>query len=117
MKMAGVSLIAVASPMPTPAHRLPRGTATSRSPTTSRASTRLIWPNVSVSRIGSSQLTSGSARARAYHRGTRCSATNGDTSQYTVTVSAAAETATNSPAATPNGSTASGRSTSAANGG
>src|SRR5919202_4923763 len=117
MKIAGVSLIAVANPTPAPASRHFRGVATSRSPTTSSARTALIRPNVIVSRIGSSQLTSGSATASAHHRGQPCRSATGASSQYVASARATTLTAVNTAAAASNGSSASGRSSSAAKGG
>src|SRR4051794_23617661 len=53
MKMPGVSLIAVARPIPTPPQLLPRAMPNSRSPATSVSSRVLTWPKVIVSRTGS----------------------------------------------------------------
>jgi len=88
MKIAGVSLTAAASPTPTPASFHFRGTATSRSPSTSAASRMLICPKANVSRIGSSVVTSGMARAKTNQRGQPCRSATRLVSQTVVSTSA-----------------------------
>ena len=117
MKMPGNSLIAVASPIPTPAQRDPRRTANSRSATTSTASSMLIWPNMIVSRSGSIRSTSGTARAASHPRGRPRAAASGVTSHQVVTATAASVNTVNSVVVTPSGSAANGNSSRAANGG
>ncbi len=68
MKMPGVSLIAVARPMPIPAHLLPPGSSRSRSTATRKSSSVLTWPKLIVSRIGSKAATRHSATAKANQR-------------------------------------------------
>src|SRR2546421_12655886 len=117
MKIAGVSLIAAASPTPTPANFDPLGTSRSTSPTTSAASSRLIWPKVTVSRIGSSVVINGSARASTYQRGQPCRSATGKTSQIVVTTSAARLASSIVVVTAPSGTHAIGDISRAANGG
>ena len=66
MNMPGVSLIAVASPMPTPANRLPRCVnRNSRSAATRKTRYMLTWPNRNVSRSGSNAIAPSAARGRS----------------------------------------------------
>ena len=79
--MPGTSLIAVAMPMPTPTKRLPRGSNTSRSTRTNAHSTKLIWPNVNASRIGSNPVNSRNAAETRNQRGSPRRSANGATNQ------------------------------------
>ena len=117
MKMPGVSLIAVASPMPTPAHRLPAGSSHSRSTATRKSSSVLTWPKLTVSRIGSNAAARQSATARANHRVQPARRAIGSTSHQISTVVVATLASTLTTIAADHGRYAIGSMTSAANGG
>ena len=85
MKMPGVSLTAVASPIPTPANLLPRATRISRSAATRNSSRVLTCPKLTVSRIGSNAATRQSATAKANHRVHPCRRAIGSTSHHSTT--------------------------------
>ena len=85
MKTPGVSLIAVARPMPTPAHRLPAGSSRSRSAATRNSSSMLTWPKLTVSRIGSNAAARQSATARANQRVQPARRATGSSSHQTST--------------------------------
>lgn len=64
MKIAGVSLTAAASPMPTPARR-PRPVDSSQASLSTRASSsRFTCPKLKVSRTGSNRASAQAARAK-----------------------------------------------------
>ena len=117
MKTPGVSLIAVARPMPTPAHRLPAGNNHSRSTATRKSSSVLTWPKLIVSRIGSNAAARQSATARANQRVQPARRAIGSTSHQMSTALVTTLATTLTVIAAGQGRYAIGSMTSAANGG
>src|SRR4051794_29436201 len=117
MKTPGVSLIAVARPIPTPAHARPRASPNSRSPATRVSSSVLTWPKVIVSRTGSKAIARQTATAKANQTVQPLRLISGPANHQvsSTVVSTVAVTARTTTA--PNGSTDIGDMTRPANGG
>ena len=117
MNTAGVSFTAAASPMAMPTPRRRPAASSTRSIPTSTASTRLTWPNPSVSRIGSSATTRGSTSTSRYQVGQPHRSASGRKSHQTTSRTNPRFAASISGWATQNGSAAIGLIATAANGG
>ncbi|GAA1396683.1 hypothetical protein GCM10009662_11070 [Catellatospora coxensis] len=117
MKIAGVSLIAAARPVPMPAHRLRPLASSHASASTSATRTRLTWPKLTVSRAGCDAASRHAATPKVNSRGHPCSRAIGSTSQYSTSAQATAVSATFTAMAVCQPSMLIGSITTAANGG
>ena len=116
MNRPGVSFSAVARPIPTPHQARPRRRATTSARTSAKMN-MFSWPSPSVSRIGSSARTAGTARATANHGEIPCRRATGATSHQVTSTTTAAEASRTRIAAGPAGSQVSGTRRAAAKGG